>query len=290
VGEWAAGRAWRFDLKRFHRRPALAGEILALAGVLLVFGPRECQGAGPVVTQIIVSHAIESLPKPLQKFYKDHRLEMPSLALEPTFPEPSPERRFAVDKLAPFPFNDVPHNENSIKSKYGEAAGVVGRLPWLIQESYARLVEAYKLGDKEKILNESDALAGLVADLHNPLNLSQNSDGQQTGQHGLWVRFAQRLPEAMEKRLKVTSDAANYLDDPKEYVFSVINGTYVWLDNLLYLDELARRGKSGYTEIYYEDFEKKAGPVVRQLLAAAAEDAGSYWYTAWTMAGKPELK
>jgi hypothetical protein len=94
----------------------------------------------------------------------------------------------------------------------------------------------------------------------------------------------------MEKRLKVTADAANYLDDPKDYVFSVINGTYVWLDNLLYLDELARRGKSGYTEIYYEDFEKKAGPVVRQLLAAASEDAGSYWYTAWTVAGKPELK
>jgi hypothetical protein len=29
---------------------------------------------------------------------------------------------------------------------------------------------------------------------------------------------------------------------------------------------------------------------VRQLVAAAAEDAGSYWYTAWTLAGKPELK
>jgi hypothetical protein len=277
-------------LRRLHRGRARIAEILALAGVLLVGFPGKSQGAGPVVTQIVVSHAIESLPKPINKWYKDHRLELPSLALEPTFPEPSPERRFAVDKLVPFPFNDLPHNEAALKSKYGEAAASVGRLPWLIQESYARLVEAFKLGDKEKILNESDVIAGLVADLHNPLNLSQNSDGQQTGQHGLWVRFAQRLPEAMEKRLKVASDAANYLDDPKEYVFSVINGTYVWLDNLLYLDELARRGKSGYTEIYYEDFEKKAGPVVRQLLAAASEDAGSYWYTAWTSAGKPELK
>jgi hypothetical protein len=264
--------------------------ILALAGGLLVGIPGESQGAGPVVTQLVVSRAIETLPKPLSKFYKDHRLEIPSLALEPTFPEPSPERRFAVDKLVPFPFSDLPHTEASIKSKYGEAADSVGRLPWLIQESFTRLTEAFKLGDKEKILTESDVLAGLVADLHNPLNLSVNSDGQQTRQHGLWVRFAQRLPEAMDKRLKVSPDAANFLDDPKEYVFSVINGTYVWLDNLLYLDELARRGKSGYTEIYYEDFEKKAGPVVRELLARAAEDAGSFWYTAWTVAGKPDLK
>jgi hypothetical protein len=159
-----------------------------------------------------------------------------------------------------------------------------------VQESYARLIEAFKLGDKEKILTESDTLAGLVADLHNPLNLSQNSDGQNTGQHGLWVRFAQRLPEAMDKRLKVSPDAANFLDDPKAYVFSVINATYVWLDNLLYLDELAKRGKGGYTEIYYESFELRCGDILKERLSEAAADAGSYWYTAWTVAGKPELK
>jgi len=266
------------------------GPVLVLAGVIALGLPGTARAAGPVVQQIVLSRAIDTLPKPLQKFYKDHRLEIPSLALEPTFPEPSPERRFAVDKLLPFPFGELPHSEAGIKSKYAEAANTVGRLPWLVQESYARLVDAFKLGDKEKILTESDTLAGLVADLHLPLNLSQNSDGQNTGQHGLWVRFAQKLPEAMEKRLKVSPDAANYLDDPKEYVFSVINATYVWLDNLLYLDDLAKRGKGGYTEIYYEDFEKKAGAVAKQLLSSAAEDAGSYWYTAWTVAGKPELK
>jgi hypothetical protein len=94
----------------------------------------------------------------------------------------------------------------------------------------------------------------------------------------------------MERRLKLNAEAARYLDDPGEYVFGIVAASYVWLDNLLYLEALAKRGKGGYTEIYYEDFEKKAGPVVRQLLAAAAEDAGSYWYTAWTVAGKPELK
>jgi hypothetical protein len=248
------------------------------------------QAAGPVITATIVARAIDTLPKPMQKYYRDHRLEIPALALEPTFPEPSPERKFAVDKLTPFPFTDLPHSEAGMKSKYGPAAESVGRLPWLLQESYARLVEAFKAGDKDKILTGSDEVAGLVADLHLPLNLSQDYDGQMTGQHGLWVRFAQKLPEAMEKRLKVDPEAAKYLDDPKEYVFSIINSVYIWLDNLLYLDELAKRGKGGYTEIYYDDFEKKAGVVLKQLLSGAATDAGSYWYTAWTVAGKPELK
>ena len=64
-------------------------------------------------------------------------------------------------------------------------------------------MEAFKSGDKVRILAESDTLAGLVADLHNPLALTENADGQKTDQHGLWVRFSARLPEAMEKRSKL---------------------------------------------------------------------------------------
>jgi hypothetical protein len=67
-------------------------------------------------------------------------------------------------------------------------------------------------------------------------------------------------------------------------------GTYVWLDNTLYLEELARRGKSGYGDPYFEDLARRVGPILRERLARAAEDAGSYWYTAWTVAGRPELK
>ena len=70
----------------------------------------------------------------------------------------------------------------------------------------------------------------------------------------------------------------------------MIADSYVWLDNLLYLDQLARRGKAGYGEIYFEAFEQRAGPDPAAAVSAAAEDAGSYWYTAWTVAGRPDLK
>jgi hypothetical protein len=70
----------------------------------------------------------------------------------------------------------------------------------------------------------------------------------------------------------------------------VIVASYVWLDNTLYLEELAKRGKSGYGEIYFEELARRLGPIVRERLSRAAEDAGSYWYTAWTVAGRPELK
>jgi hypothetical protein len=242
--------------------------------------------------QVVAAAAIETLPKQIKGFYKSHRAEMPSLALEPEFPIRGPERRFLVDKLLPFPFADLPRSEAALKAKYADKAQGVGRLPWLIQESYARLVDAMKVPDKEKILAESDVLAGLIVDLRSPLNLTENYDGQNTGQHGLWVRIVEKLPQAVGKDLtKISPDAANFLDNPKEYVFSIMLGSYVWLDNILYLEELARRGKTGYGDPYYEDLARRVGPILRDhVLSPAAEDAGSYWYTAWTVAGRPELK
>jgi hypothetical protein len=276
-------------LERYVTSVMVRGGGTALLALTFV-GASPALAWGPAANQVVVSRAIETLPKGIKTFYKNHRFELPSLALEPVFAEDSPERRFAIDKLMPWPFTDVPRTEKEMQSRYPDQAASVGRLPWLIHESYGRLVEAFKAGDKVKILNESDLLAQLVADVHNPLALSGNADGQNTGQHGLWIRSSVKLAEAMKDRLKVNPDAANYLDDPKDYVFSMIEGSYVWLDNLLYADLLARKGKAGYGEIFFESFEQRGGRNLADRLSRAAEDAGSYWYTAWTVAGRPELK
>jgi len=240
--------------------------------------------------QVTVSAAIDTLPKQLKAFYKAHRMEMPSLALEPEFPVRGPDRRFMVDRLLPFPFRELPRTEAEVKARFGDKAEGIGRLPWLVQESYARLLDAMKAGDKDKILAESDVLGGLVVDLNSALNLTENFDGQKTGQHGLWVRLVEKLPQALGRDLKVAPDAANYLDNPKEYVFSIMLGTYVWLDNTLYLEELARRSKAGYGDPYFEDLARRVGPILRERLSRAAEDTGSFWYTAWSVAGRPDLK
>lgn len=256
--------------------------------------PLRGPGGREVVPEIavvrVVSAAIDTLPKPLRDFYRAHRVELPSQGLEPVFPQRAPERRFLVDRLLPFPFTDLPRSEPALVARYGEAAQGVGRLPWLLHESYARLVDAMRAGDKVAILSESDRLAGLVVDLHTVVNLTDNFDGQKTGQHGLYVRLTEKLPQWAERELKLSPDAARYLDDPREYVFSMIAGSYVWLDNLLYLEALARRGKPGYGEIYFTDLARRTSPILRDRLSRAAEDVGSYWYTAWTAAGRPALR
>lgn len=261
----------------------------ALMGLALLLGAGDAGAWGPTVHQAVNQRAIETLPKGLKPFYKNHRFEMPTLAPEASLPEEGLERRFAVDRLMPFPFTELPRKEAEMKARFAEGGTAAGRLPWLVHESYDRLVEAFRSKDKTRILAESDTLAGLVADLHNPLALSDNADGQKTGQHGLWVRFTLKLPETLGKDLDLSPDAAHLLDDPKGYVFAMINSTYVWLDNVLYQEELAHRGQSGYTEIYYDHLNQRAGALLRGRLSQATGDVGSYWYTAWSAAGRPAL-
>ena len=257
---------------------------------LFVGAARPAAAWGPAAHRAVTAKAIDTLPGGIKDFYKSHRLELPTLALGADIPEEGPDRRFAVDRLLPFPFTELPRTETALKARFGDTASRLGRLPWLIQESYARLVEAFKTKDKAKIVEESDLLAGLVTDLDNPLAVTDNADGQKSDQHGLWMRFSVRFPEAAERALKLSPDAARYLDDPKEYVFSMMKGAYVWVDNILYQEDLAHRGKGGYSEAYYEALAGRVGEVLRWRLSAAAEDVGSYWYTAWTVAGRPDLK
>lgn len=261
---------------------AMAAGALGLATPALAWGP----GAHARIT----SEAIDTLPKGLKAYYKAHRLEIPSLSAEGTTAEDAPDRRFTADLVLPFPFSDLPRTEAALQERFPGDAGKIGRLPWLIQESYARLVEAFRSGDKTRILAESDTLGGYVADMSNPLALTDNSDGQKTGQHGLWVRFGTKLPEAMDKRLKLGAEAARFLDDPRGQVFAMGSAAYVWVDNLLYEEDLARRGQSGYGALYYEALERRAGHLLRARFDQAATDVGSYWFTAWTAAGRPEMK
>jgi hypothetical protein len=265
-------------------------KFYALAPLVVVISASPLFAFGDRAHQVVTARAIDTLPKGLRPFYKTHRLEMPTLALESEPPAESTDRRFAIDRLQPFPFADVPRTEAGVKEKYADTGAAAGRLPWLIHESYAKLVEAFKAGDKTRILEESDRLAALVTDLHNPLALTDNSDGQKTEQHGLWQRFSVKLSEAMGKDLDLKPEAAFLLDKPNEHVFSIIMGTYVWADNLLYEEYIAHRGHSGYGERYFEALSLRAGRLLKDRLSRAAGEAGSYWYTAWSTAGRPDLK
>ena len=82
---------------------------------------------------------------------------------------------------------------------------------------------------------------------------------------------------------------AGKISDPTEHAFGVILETNTWADHIVLADLQAREGLPDYNDDYYDRFYSRVGSIVMRELSEAAEDAGSYWYTAWVNAGRPEL-
>jgi len=263
--------------------------LLRLAlSLLIAFVPASSFAWSDAVYRLVLRKAMDTLPKAQKKYFESHRYEMPSLIPDEDPPVRPDGRRFALDALGSYPFTNIPQDEAALKANADPAA--VGRLPFLLLEAHERLVEAFRSGDKVRILNEADAVGILAADLNNPLALSENFDGQETEQPGLSQRFTFQLAESMERKLKLNPEAARLLDNPRDYVFGTMVRSHVWVDNILYADDLAHRGKSAYGGSYFEAFELRAGQLLSEILSNAAADVGSFWYTAWTEAGRPELR
>jgi hypothetical protein len=140
------------------------------------------------------------------------------------------------------------------------------------------------------VLVAADRLAALLTDIHNPLALTKNFDGQLSDQHGLWVRFSHRLPDALARHLKLKVDVAHLIDDPPDFLFGLIRSSYVWADNVLYEEDLATRTAGGHGALYYDALAERLRPLLEERLGAATNAVASYWYSAWVAAGKPDVK
>lgn len=238
--------------------------------------------------RLFLEEAVEALDDSLKDFYEERELALVEMASDPSvFP---PRLLFEVDRLEPFPFLDLPTDRKRAVRKYGEEAlDEAGDLPWRLVESYEALVEAHRQGDYEAVLQRSAEIAHYVGAMYAPVNVSKDGDGGPTGQHGLRERFDSRLIEVYGDDVDVDTPAAFYLDYPDEYAVSIPRKSYVWVDNLLYFDYLARLGVKSYDRFYYEGMWLRVEPLLEELLHGAALDTASFWYTAWVTAGRPEL-
>jgi len=241
-----------------------------------------------VAHSIALEKAIEVLPRPLKGFYEKRESYVLGHLEDATIG--SPRTTFEVDSLEPFPFEDLPLDRESAIEKYGEEkVGEIGDLPWKLIEGYQKLVQAFQQKDLEAIDAVSAELVLYLNDLHQPLNVSKLGDGVIVGQEGFRERLDSRLLETYGSELEVKAATAIYLDRPDQYLISVLVRSYVWVDNLLLVDYFSRLGVSSYDRFYYEGLWLRAEDIVNERISDSAKDIASYWYTAWSKAGKPEL-
>jgi hypothetical protein len=275
-------------------RPRLFVLLFALIALGVIL-PSFALAWGPTAHAIVNTWAIQTLPPEIRPFFEDNRQFLVEHANDPD--ELMKKDRYErmrhyiyLDKYGTFPYTTLPHDYEVAKEKLGSSRiSRDGTLPWQIGEFSLRLTKAMKAGNWEEVKLDAAALAHYVADAHDPLHTTQNFDGQLTFQSGLSARFDIHLFDRYSKLFVMHPESAEKIDDPTEYAFQTCLASNVWVNLIIWSDLRARNGLMDSTDEYYDRFYDQVGPTVVQEINASARDAGSYWYTAWLNAGRPQL-
>ena len=206
-------------------------------------------------------------------------------------PSEGPRHFLDIDIYGPYPFVELPHDYDEAVAKFGvEDVTKRGLATWRIAEYTQLLSEAMKSGDAENIVQTAGALAHYIEDLHMPLHVVKNYNGQLTNQHGVHQRFEDDMVDAYAEQIHLSPKPAMEIEDPLEAAFDIVLDSYVYADNLLHADRKAKLGEDTYGASYLEKLFRFSGWIAVRRMNNAATATASYWYTAWLLAGKPELK
>jgi len=286
---------WAYSRRRDRRRGSFAlVAVMVLVGASLS-ASRPAYAWGPKAHRLSNDWAIGTLPAGVRAFFQANRSFILEHSNDPekwTKKDRYERMRHYIflDKYGIFPYLDLPHSYKMAINKYGSGhIAHNGVLPWQIGEYSLKLTEAMKAGKWEEAKLDAAALGFYVSDAHDPLHTTQNYDGQLTNQSGLAVRFGTGLVDRYSHFFMYRPDDAAKIDDPTEHAFQMILEANTWVDQIVLADRRAAEDLPSYTDEYYDRFYSRIGATAMREISEAAHDVGSYWYTAWLNAGRPEL-
>ncbi len=281
-----------------HRRCLLPAGCFTGAAAFLIAIAASCPSAvawGPQGHDLVTRWAFQTLPEPLKSFFESRRAFIMSHDNDPAQwmkkDRYERDRQYIyLDDYGRFPYLKLPHGYREAIHDYGSRhIAHDGTLPWQIGEFSLRLTNDMRAQNWDKALADAAALGYYVADAHDPLNTSDNYDGQLTGQPGLERRFSDDLVSRYKNFILFRSAPAAKIDDPTDYAFRIALEANSWVDRVLLADRRALGDLPAYNQDYFDRFFTALNFMVREELSGAANDIGSYWYTAWVNAGEPPL-
>jgi hypothetical protein len=282
--------------------------ILSITGACLIM---LCSSWGFFAHYRINRLAVFTLPKAMSGFYRaniDYITEHAVSADKRRYVDSSeaPRHFFDADRYGKKPFEAMPKKWNTAVAKYSKDTIIkYGTVPWTIQYQYYRLVRAFKAHDTTAILNASAYLGHYIADAHVPLHLTQNYNGQLTGQTGIHALWESRLPELFADHYNYYAGKARYIENPLNEAFRICRVAYKGVDTVLRFErilnktypqdkkyELVQHGKrqvNDYSAAYSLAYHKMLKGMVARQMRASILSVGSFWYSAWVDAGQPDL-
>jgi hypothetical protein len=279
--------------------------LIAIAVIAASLVPGSAFAWGAVAHRYIMRRAIDLMPPEIKPFFERNRDELvlrvndPDLWRVVGFEEEPPNHQidFGVDDYGAFPFVALPRDYDAAVEKFGVA--VVrrhGLLPWRTMEEFGNLRRIFQGFARDQLyvggntVLFASALAHYIQDAHQPLHVHNNYDGQLSGQNGLHSRFESELFERFESRLTINPAPVRLVNDTRDFIFDVALSSFQLVPQILEADRRAIGAKDTYDDEYFEKFFADIRPLLERQLASAITATASAIVSAWTQAGKPELK
>lgn len=243
---------------------------------------------------------MRDVPEPLRTFFVAHTGHLSDLSLEPDTvlkpadPDEGPRHFVELDVLLEDPVRarDLPGDLEAARRRFGPARlAKAGILPWWIADRTAALSRAMREGDAERVLVLAAHLSHYAADLHQPLHLTRNYDGQETGNDGIHAAFERFLIERRRESFRPAAGPAEPLrriDDPATWALGRAADVFPSAREVLEADTEATLAVKKEGADYYRELDRRAGPLARRLLAQSARATAALWISAWIDAGRPQ--
>jgi hypothetical protein len=245
--------------------------------------------------RVVSSLAIRSLPAGPRAWFAGREAEVGDHASDP-------DHWKSVKKEGPRHFLDMepygdpdhlPRTLDEAQARIGGGYYRLGVVPWIIQERWRELVEAFREGDPAKVAFAVAILGHYLADAHVPLHTTVNHDGQRTDQRGVHSRWETglvgRYVGAEDLSVPPAQPDAALLQRPWEWLAAAHRLVPQLLADDREADRtspLNGRGKTR-TSAYWLIFRAKQGPIVQQQLQLAGQHLGDAILNAWIAAGQP---
>jgi len=282
-------------LRRYFANVRTKGMVVVFLALVGLLAPRMSLAWGDSAQRLVVNHAVDTLPYELRPFFESNRKFLMDhvndpLGLIDEHPWERNNHFIELDKYGKFPFEALPRSYKAAIEKYSKSKiQSTGLLPWQVGVYSQKLTEDLRAGHWDQAKLDAAFLANYVAEAHDPFNTTENFDGRLTGQNGVNDRFNSVLIVRYGSFFPMSTRDAFFISDPTDYAFDACLDAHSLVESLLLADRHAKKGLSSYTDEYYDRFYNlTAASLIRQL-SDASTDVGSYWLTAWTNAGKPQL-
>ena len=208
-------------------------------------------------------------------------------------PTEAPKHYIDIDVYQDFIINKrIAQTWDSIVMSYGNAFVLDnGILPWATITTYDTLRSCFIRKDWPKAILTAADLGHYVADGHMPLHITQNYNGQLTGNSGIHSRYESTMIGAYNSQIIYSGDTnITVIQNVNKYIFDYIYNNYQYKDSILAADNFAKLAAGGSTSssTYTFNLWNKTQNFTKLLFINASQSLAELIYTAWVEAGSPE--